>query len=460
MATPFNFQHFLEKMKDKSAFEIVTEIKSFIAEYSDKRLLPEEYQRIIHDFLMHIGQKVAVHDLWKGSSPEELDNAFEGLEKYLMNKMYKACFQPAASDDVSKDMVLREKLALMSFIRPEHLDIPAGWAEGDHIKMAQKELCRMDDYKAPRDKMICVLNCCKIINNILQLKAKKASGADEFFPMLVFVIISANPKNLYSNMRFIQRFRNEDKLCGEAGYYFTTLEGAIEFASKLTPDNLTISKDEFDRELDLKLQAMESVADPAIDLGGVVPPKGTVVPPMAGKLIDFGDAAIPTPPSGGTNSPAISTTSTDPFARNPSLGNLISLDMAAPPATLQQQTPASGGGGGALSKVAAFFGGSGAEGDGVAKASKGPNGSTGAPSSSPNGGTGKSATRGGKLSEDPGALKEFLSALGEPPVNKFLECSVEDLTMVDIPLLLADYKRIVKLTGKAKALLEDQGFKS
>lgn len=159
-----------------------------------------------------------------------------------MNKMYKACFQPAASDDVSKDMVLREKLSLMSFIRPEHLDIPSGWAEGDHIVMAQKELCRMDDYKAPRDKMVCVLNCCKIINNILQLKANKASGADEFFPMLVYVIISAKPLNLYSNMRFIQRFRNEYKLSGEPGYYFTTLQGAIEFVGKLSPENLTIDK--------------------------------------------------------------------------------------------------------------------------------------------------------------------------------------------------------------------------
>jgi len=47
--------------------------------------------------------------------------------------------------------------------------------------------------------MVCILNCCKIINNILQLRGGlNKAGADEFFPMLVYVIISAKPPNLYA----------------------------------------------------------------------------------------------------------------------------------------------------------------------------------------------------------------------------------------------------------------------
>lgn len=48
-------------------------------------------------------------------------------------------------------------------------------------------------YKAPRDKLVCVLNCCKVINNLL-LNASIASnentpGADEFLPVLIYVTI-------------------------------------------------------------------------------------------------------------------------------------------------------------------------------------------------------------------------------------------------------------------------------
>lgn len=46
-------------------------------------------------------------------------------------------------------------------------------------------------YKAPRDKLVCILNCCKVISNLL-LNASVASnenppGADEFLPVLIYV---------------------------------------------------------------------------------------------------------------------------------------------------------------------------------------------------------------------------------------------------------------------------------
>jgi hypothetical protein len=55
------------------------------------------------------------------------------------------------------------------------------------------------------------------------------SQADEFFPLLVYIILSAKPPNFFSNLQFVRRFRNPEKLTGEAGYYFTTLNGAVEF---------------------------------------------------------------------------------------------------------------------------------------------------------------------------------------------------------------------------------------
>lgn len=48
-------------------------------------------------------------------------------------------------------------------------------------------------FKAPRDKLSCILNCCKVINNLL-LNASIVSndnppGADEFLPVLIYVTI-------------------------------------------------------------------------------------------------------------------------------------------------------------------------------------------------------------------------------------------------------------------------------
>jgi hypothetical protein len=60
-------------------------------------------------------------------------------------------------------------------------------------QLAQKELQKINMYKAPRDKLVCILNCCRVISNLL-LNASIASnenppGADEFLPVLIFVTL-------------------------------------------------------------------------------------------------------------------------------------------------------------------------------------------------------------------------------------------------------------------------------
>ena len=78
------------------------------------------------------------------------------------------------------------------------------------------ELIKINHYKAPRDKLICILNSCKVIfgstsrsNVILQLLTvisglirhlHKDEGADSFVPILIFVVLKANPQHLLSNV--------------------------------------------------------------------------------------------------------------------------------------------------------------------------------------------------------------------------------------------------------------------
>ena len=62
------------------------------------------------------------------------------------------------------------------------------------------------------------------------LRHSKSDGsADSFMPMLIYVVLHANPEHLVSNVQYILRFRNQDKLGGEAGYYLSSLVGALMF---------------------------------------------------------------------------------------------------------------------------------------------------------------------------------------------------------------------------------------
>lgn len=48
-------------------------------------------------------------------------------------------------------------------------------------------------------------------------------SADTFIPVLIFVVLRASPDNLISNVEYISRFRNPDRLSSESGYYLSSL---------------------------------------------------------------------------------------------------------------------------------------------------------------------------------------------------------------------------------------------
>lgn len=49
------------------------------------------------------------------------------------------------------------------------------------------------------------------------------AGADDFLPILIYVVIHANPPQLASNLEYIQRFRMQSKMVSESSYFFTQL---------------------------------------------------------------------------------------------------------------------------------------------------------------------------------------------------------------------------------------------
>ena len=56
-----------------------------------------------------------------------------------------------------------------------------------------------------------------------------AVGADELFPVFVYVVLQCNPRHLASNLAYVQRFRSPMALKSESGCYFTHLQAAVSF---------------------------------------------------------------------------------------------------------------------------------------------------------------------------------------------------------------------------------------
>ncbi|XP_062216134.1 vacuolar protein sorting-associated protein 9A-like [Phragmites australis] len=250
---PLAWHDFLERMRQPSAADFVKSIKGFIVTFSNRAPDPEKDSAAVQEFLENMEGAFRAHTPWAGSSEEELESAGEGLEKYVMTKLFNRVFA-SVPEDVNSDEELFEKMSLIQqFIRPENLDIKPEYQNETSWLLAQKELQKMNMYKAPRDKLACILNCCKVINNLL-LNASIVSnenppGADEFLPVLIYVTIKANPPQLHSNLLYIQRYRRQTRLVSEAQYFFTNILSAESFIWNIDGESLSMNEIDFQRKM-------------------------------------------------------------------------------------------------------------------------------------------------------------------------------------------------------------------
>ncbi|TKA80328.1 hypothetical protein B0A55_02202 [Friedmanniomyces simplex] len=288
---PFDFHRFLEQLRHRTADPVARFLRSFLGEFSKKQWMVHEQVKIVSDFLEFISKKMAQCEVWRTVSDAEFDNAKEGMEKLVMNRLYTYTFSPAIApavgsprkgggrgarsqadaanphgpgrrgqhqEDVEQDDVIAQKIRIYGWISEEHLDIkPLGEKGRKFLGLAQKELLKINSYRAPRDKVICVLNCCKVIFGFLK-SAKGDQSADAFVPLLIYTVLRAQPEHLASNVQYIWRFRNQDKLGGEAGYYMSSLMGVVTFIENVDRTNLTISDEEFERHVE---QAVSAIAE-------------------------------------------------------------------------------------------------------------------------------------------------------------------------------------------------------
>jgi hypothetical protein len=288
----FDFHKFLEQLRHRTADPVARYLRSFLQEFVKKQWAVHEQVKIIGDFLEFITKKMAQCEVWATLNDDEFDNAREGMEKLVMNRLYSQTFSPAIpapatpttsrkgrssrhaadaanpngpgrrgqhEEDVERDDVIAQKMRIYGWIQPEHLDIQPviGEKPQKFLKMAQQELLKINTYRAPRDKVICVLNTCKVLFGYLK-SSKADQSADAFVPLLIYTVLRAAPEHLVSNVQYIWRFRNQDKLGGEAGYYMSSLMGVVTFIEGLDRTSLTISDEDFERNVE---QAVSAIAE-------------------------------------------------------------------------------------------------------------------------------------------------------------------------------------------------------
>ncbi|CAM0877942.1 unnamed protein product [Alopecurus aequalis] len=278
-ASRVDFYGFLDRMRSPAAAGLFRSIKSFLASLALDEPSAEEDGARVQAFYTAMEAAFRDHPLWANATHHEIDHALEGLEKYIMTKLFDRTFA-ASPEDAAADAEVSERIGLLQrFVRPHHLDIPKVLHNEASWLLAVKELQKINSFKSPREKLLCVMSCCQVINNLLlnvsMSNDRTPSGADEFLPILIYVTIKANPPHLHSNLMFVQLFRRETKLVSEVEYYLTNLISAKMFILNADGRSLSMEETEFQMHMEsAKLGTQICVASPSSSQGSATSTSG------------------------------------------------------------------------------------------------------------------------------------------------------------------------------------------
>ncbi|CAE6418093.1 unnamed protein product [Rhizoctonia solani] len=275
----FDFQKFLDQLKSRPADPVAKYLRSFLHNFSKKNFTVNDQIKLVHDFLVFIASRMRECEIWKKMGEVEFDNAVEGMEKLVMNRIYEFTFTPqiarsgrsVTTDDLERDRVLKQRIALFQWIRPEHLDIPMKLKDQEESEIAPSgqpaaENPSPTSAEKSTDSEISMgflLFAQQVIFGLIR-HLRGDEGADSFIPLLIFVLIRANPEHLLSNIEYINRFRRASKLQSEAGYYLSSLMGAVSFIETMDHTSLSnITQEDFEKNVEQAIQALPPSPDPS-----------------------------------------------------------------------------------------------------------------------------------------------------------------------------------------------------
>jgi hypothetical protein len=223
-----NMMRFRDRMQEQPSNDLLCSLLGFVDGVRDSDQFDgakASNVRQLHEFLSCMKQSIINNPAWRDMDDTVVS---ETLEQLLMCHLYERVFA-AEPEAVITDAMLHKRMVLLSFVTPGHMDISTRTCEGPDFQRAMRELRRMESYKAPRDKLVCLMCCfnaltgtpteadrrqgCRFLTCVFSLidllrKARKETApsdagfinADEILPILIYTCLRAAPEHLHLNL--------------------------------------------------------------------------------------------------------------------------------------------------------------------------------------------------------------------------------------------------------------------
>lgn len=139
---------------------------------------------------------------------EHLERMYKEIKNHIMNKLYDKLYPPEAD---LNDIKIYQMCVLLSWVEPNHLCKVQKLNLENFLPNTVGYITKLDAVKNPNEKLKLFSKVIEIILNTLTfcIGKKCEGGVDDQLPLLVYVIIKAQPPRLASNLSFIELYYEE-----------------------------------------------------------------------------------------------------------------------------------------------------------------------------------------------------------------------------------------------------------
>ncbi|XP_036384179.1 ras and Rab interactor 2-like isoform X3 [Megalops cyprinoides] len=162
---------------------------------------------------------------------DQIDQVLEKAMHKCVLKPLKSVVEAALHDfQVSSGawQQLKENLALAKAKQPQELGVDGAFPPDPvAIEKIRHKFHNMRKMYSPEKKVSLLLRVCKLIYTIMEDNSGRMYGADDFLPMLTYVLAQCDMPQLDTEIQYMMELLDPSLLHGEGGYYLTSAYGAM-----------------------------------------------------------------------------------------------------------------------------------------------------------------------------------------------------------------------------------------
>ncbi|XP_038187286.1 LOW QUALITY PROTEIN: ras and Rab interactor 2 [Arvicola amphibius] len=226
-----------ELSRDKCTYFgcLVQDYVSFLKENKECHVSSTDMLQTIRQFMTQVKNYL--------SQSSELDPPIESLipedqiDVVLEKAMHKCILKPLKGhvEAMLKDFhtadgswkQLKENLQLVRQRNPQELGVFAPTPDLVELEKIKVKFMTMQKMYSPEKKVMLLLRVCKLIYTVMENNSGRMYGADDFLPVLTYVIAQCDMLELDTEIEYMMELLDPSLLHGEGGYYLTSAYGAL-----------------------------------------------------------------------------------------------------------------------------------------------------------------------------------------------------------------------------------------